>query len=107
MKGYTKFIIAFAVIFTIYIVAEMNRPKPLNWDVTLSKDDKDPYGGYILYKQMKDLFPSTRISSYRLPVYNQINNFERSNTAYILIDPVMQLSANDLNEMLNYVVSGN
>ena len=71
MKGYKKFIIAFIAIVTIYIVAEMNRPRPFNWELTLSKDDKDPYGGYILYQQLKDLFPRAEIKSYRLPVYNQ------------------------------------
>jgi hypothetical protein len=107
MKGYKKFILAFAVILAIYIVAEMNRPKPFNWDVTLSKDDKDPYGGFILYEQLKDLFPRAAINTYRLPVYNQVNNFQSVNTAYFLIDPVLQLSTNDINELLNYVVTGN
>src|SRR5688500_12722468 len=107
MKGYKKFIFAFAVILTIYIVAEMNRPKPFNWDLTLSKDDKDPYGGFILYQQLKDLFPKTEISSYRLPVYNQVNNYTSTNTAYFLIDPSLRLSTSDINELLNYAVIGN
>jgi hypothetical protein len=107
MKGYRKFIFAFALILAVYIVAEMNRPKPFNWDVTLSKDDKDPYGGFILYQQLKDLFPKAAINTYRLPVYNQVNNFNSVNTVYFLIDPVLQLSANDISELLNYVVTGN
>ena len=107
MKGYKKFIFAFAVVLTIYIVAEMNRPKPFNWDLTLSKDDKDPYGGFILYQQLKDLFPNTEINSYRLPVYNQVNNYTSTNTAYFLIDPSLRLSTSDINELLNYAVIGN
>jgi hypothetical protein len=107
MKGYKKFIIAIVAVLAIYIVAEMNRPRPFNWDLTLSKDDKDPYGGYILYQQLKDIFPRAEIKSYRLPVYNQVNNFTSTNTAYFLIDPSLQLSSTDINELLNYVVTGN
>ena len=107
MKGYRKFLFAIIIILIVYIMAEMNRPKPINWDLTLSKDDKDPYGGFILFRQMKDLFPSAEINTYRLPVYNQVNNFTRSNTAYILIDPVLQPNPNDIDELLNYAVTGN
>ena len=107
MKGYRKFIFAFAVIVSIYILAEMNRPKNLNWDVTLSKDDKDPYGGFILYDRMKDLFPAAVLTTHRLPVYNQVNNFNGVNTAYLLIDPVIRLNNNDIAELLKYTKAGN
>jgi hypothetical protein len=107
MKGYRKFVFAFVTIVAIYIIAEMNRPKNLNWDVTLSKDDKDPYGGFILYNRMKDLFPSATMTTHRLPVYNQVNNFNGVNTAYLLIDPVIRLNNNDIRELLNYTKAGN
>jgi hypothetical protein len=107
LKGYTKFIVAFTFLLTVYIVAELNRPKPVDWNITLSKEDKDPYGTYILYHQLKDFFPSAQINSYRLPVYDQVNNFSRSNTAYLLIEPNLQISREDMDELLNYVVTGN
>lgn len=107
MKGYNRFIFAFVIVFFLYILAEMNRPKPVNWKITLSKEDKNPFGGYILFRQLKDLFPRASINSYRLPVYNQVNNFEDSNTAYILIDPQLGLSKDDVEELLDYVVTGN
>src|SRR5438105_9132538 len=91
----------------LYILAEMNRPKPVEWKITLSKEDKNPFGGYILYHQLNDLFPAASIHSYRLPAYNQVNNSRDSNTAYILIDPQLSMSAEDVDELLNYVVSGN
>jgi hypothetical protein len=107
LRGYKKFIFAFAVLLAIYILAEMNRPRPVNWDVTLSKDDKQPYGGYILFHQLKDIFPRAAINAYRLPVYNQVNNFYSTNTAYMLIDPTLQLGKEDLNELMSYVHRGN
>jgi hypothetical protein len=91
----------------IYILAETNRPKPFSWDVSLSKEDKNPYGSFILYERLKDLFPQAGISSYRLPVYNQVNNTTDSNTAYLLIEPGIELQQDDMNEMLMYVDAGN
>jgi hypothetical protein len=88
-------------------VAEMNRPKPVDWQITLSKEDKAPYGSYILYRQLKDIFPKAVIHSYRQPVYNQVNNTSDSNTAYLLLEPNLELSGDDINELLNYVVAGN
>ncbi len=91
----------------LYILAEMNRPKPVEWEMTLSKEDKNPYGAYIVYRQLKDLFPQANIHSYRLPVYNQVNNFDDVNTAYFLICPQLNISREDVTELLDYVVSGN
>jgi hypothetical protein len=85
----------------------MNRPKEIDWKITLSSEDKAPFGGYILYHQLKDLFPNAAINSYRSPVYNQLNNFNETGTAYILIAEQLQFSGEDVEELLDYVVSGN
>ena len=107
MKGYRRFIFAFVLVLALYVVAEMNRPQPVDWSVNLSKDQKSPYGGYILYQQLKDIFPHAAINSYRLPAYNQINNFTDSNTAYLMIEPAVDPGKDDLSELLNYALSGN
>jgi hypothetical protein len=107
VKAYRRFIIAFVLVLSLYIVAEINRPKPVDWSENLSKDEKTPYGSYILYQQLKDIFPHAAVNSYREPVYNQVNNFTDSNTAYLLAEPSVNMSKDDLNELLNYVVNGN
>lgn len=98
---------AFLLVMALYIVAETNRTLPIDWKVTLSKDDKNPFGGYILYRQLTDLFPAAHISSYRLPVYNQLNKHSRLNTAYLLIGDKLHLKSEDVRELLKYVRSGN
>ncbi|HEX8356937.1 MAG TPA: DUF4350 domain-containing protein, partial [Segetibacter sp.] len=107
MKGYRNFIIILSVLMVLYIVMEINRPKPVNWNVTLSKDDKIPYGGYIIYQQLRNLFPRARVQSFRTPLYNQLNNFNGSNTAYVLLTPNFSPSIADVNEIKNYVTRGN
>jgi hypothetical protein len=107
VKGYKRFIFVFAVVLALYIIAEVNRPKPIDWSVTLSSEDKNPYGSYILFNFLQDLFPHASVQSFRLPVYDQLNNSSDSNTAYLLLDPKLDLSKNDLNELIDYVAAGN
>jgi hypothetical protein len=99
--------IVFGLVLAAYIVAEVNKPQAVNWTVTLSKGDKNPYGGYILYRQLSNIFPEATIESHRTPVYNQINNYEGTSSAYLLINRTLDLSANDFEEMKNYVAQGN
>ncbi len=95
------------MLLAVYVVAEINRPKQIDWKMTLSSKDKNPYGAYILYKQLHDIFPEVTIRSYHLPVYNQLNNFRDSNTAYLLIDPEITMTGEDIDVLLNYVIDGN
>jgi len=81
VKGYRIFLLIFALLFTVYIVAEINRPPAIDWTVTLSKEDKNPYGSYVLFEQLPQLFPNTTVQSLRKPVYDQINNSTDSTTA--------------------------
>jgi len=107
VKGYKNFMIIFAALFTLYIIAELNKPKQTDWTVTVSKNDKNPYGGYIVYSQLKQLFPAANLRPYYLSVYNQLNNITEKNTAYIILSPSFEPSKYDYTEMMNYVKQGN
>ena len=107
MKGYRSFIIIFSVLFILYVVAEINKPKPIDWTVTISRNDKNPYGGYIIYSQLKYIFPAAAIQSFRTSVYDQVNNLPQTNTAYFLISSILRPTASAINKMKNYVSNGN
>lgn len=107
MKGTKSFVIVFSVLFVLFIIAEINKPKPVDWSVSLSKNDKNPYGGFIVYQQLANIFPKTAIQSFRTPVYNQLNNFNQNNTAYFIIGPDINLSKNDFAKLKKYVLQGN
>ena len=107
MKAYRKFILLFSILLVLYVLTEVYKPKPVDWTVTLSKNDKIPYGGYIVFDQLKTLFPAASIKSFRTPLYSQVNNSEDTNTAYLIISPSFEPSKADLAEMKNYVSRGN
>jgi hypothetical protein len=107
MKGYRKFIVAIAALVVIYIVAESNRPKKIEWKVTLSRHDKGPYGAYVLYKLLPALFPASEIISAREPMHELVNYGEPENTAFLFIEPDLEISKSERNTLIRYVKAGN
>lgn len=106
MKLY-RFYIIIGLLLLIYIVLAIYKPKQFNWDITLSKNDKNPYGAYILYSQIKDIFPRSHIINSRLPVYNQLKSNIQDTSAYVLIAPQLNLQKEDVKELLDFISKGN
>jgi hypothetical protein len=107
MRGYRQFLLGVFGILIIYALAELSQPRPLDWTMTLSKDDKNPLGGFIIFNQLAEFFPNARIESFQLPIYDLASDNKKNNTAYFLVDPFLNLSAADANQLLDYAASGN
>lgn len=89
------------------MIAELNRPQPLNWNITLSKEDKNPYGAYILFNSLKDVFPSSTIVSLREPAYNLLHDKDVQNAAYIVLSSAFGAGVADIKELLQFAEQGN
>ncbi|MBC7652528.1 MAG: hypothetical protein H7101_12345 [Deinococcales bacterium] len=107
MKSYKISVGVAVLLLLIYIIAQVNKPKPLNWRVTLSKGDKNPYGAYILYNHLKNLFPEASINSYREPLYTTLHDNYYKNSAYIAISPDITTDTLDVAAACKFVESGN
>lgn len=107
MRTYRTFIFIFFGLLILYIVMEINRPKAIDWTITLSKDDKSPYGAYILYHEIKQLFPAATLQSFREPAYNVANDIEDSNNVYIAISPELDAGTADRDALLQFAANGN
>ena len=107
MKGYKNFLIIFSALFILYIVAEINKPQPVDWTVTLSNTDKNPFGGFIVYNQLKHIFPNARIQADRTSVYQHINNSLETNAAYIIMCAAYRPASTTTAELKKYARKGN
>lgn len=107
MKSLKTYLIAGGIILIIYIVAQFNRPKAVNWIETLSSKDKIPFGTYILNDRLNDIFPGAAITRYRQPIYNVIVDDSLANATYIIICPYIVPSKTDYNRLIDYVKKGN
>lgn len=57
------------LVLLVFVLAELLIPKPLNWRVTLSAEDKNPYGAYGLSQALEDLFPGQPVQKPHLSLY--------------------------------------
>lgn len=107
MKSLKFYLIIAGVILALYIVAEANQPKTVDWRETFSAKDKIPFGTYILTNRIKDLFPNAEINFYRRPVYNVIAEDSIKQASYIIICRDIDLSRVDYEQLLKYIKAGN
>ncbi len=107
MRSYRWFIFIFFSLLLLYVVAEVNRPKPLSWKITLSREDKNPYGAFVLFNRLKDLFPSSSVVPLREPAYNLFHDKDIRNAAYIAVAPAFGAGETDVNELMRFAERGN
>jgi len=134
-KKIKRYVILIALLFVGLVFVEMNRKEPLDWNPTFINSDKNPYGTYICYDLLKDVFPKSQIWESRYPITNELeyvdedgnSYYERSeedplykNTSYIFIsrnfdtNPMNYYGASapgvdklDVNNLLSFVEEGN
>jgi hypothetical protein len=107
MKSLRIYLISGAIILTLYVIAQANRPKAVNWTETLSCNEKAPYGTYILFNRLNDIFPDAHINPYHQPVYNVIAEDSIANASYVIIAPSIDFSKTDDEQIIKYVKAGN
>jgi hypothetical protein len=107
MKSLRIYLIVAGLLLTVYIIAQVNRPKAVDWKITLSSKEKTPYGAYILYNRLGDIFPKANIIPYRLPVYNVIAEDSVKQSSYVIVCVGMDLSKPDYKQLIEYIKQGN
>ncbi len=107
MKKYSKFIILFILTFLLFIIVRITEPKAIDWSLSFSKDDKIPYGSYIIYHLLPELFPNSHIQVTQYPIYNILKDKNYSNSSYIFINNNFAPDELDAKELLKFVSEGN
>jgi hypothetical protein len=107
MKSLKLYLFLASALLLLYVVAEYNRPKATDWTETYNNADKIPFGTYILYNRLHDIFPGSAIQSYREPVYNVIAEDSIKNSNYIIICKELKLTEYDYTKLTQYISKGN
>ncbi|RLD74775.1 MAG: hypothetical protein DRJ10_16460 [Bacteroidetes bacterium] len=76
--------ILLAVLFTSLILFEYFAPKEPDWSYSFSQNDKDPFGGYIIYNLLEDAFPAKEILTNKKSLYNFKEPGQKANYSYII-----------------------
>lgn len=107
MKSYKFSLIVSVLLLVLYILAQIYKPKPLDWTVTLSQKDKNPFGAYIVYHQLQHIFPNATVSISRDPLYNKLYDESFEHTAYFTISPELGTDTLDVAAACQFVEDGN
>lgn len=107
MKNFKLYIFASSLLLVIYLIAQYNKPKAVDWTESLSNTDKIPYGTYITYNRIKDIFPDAAVKTFRVPPYNVINDNKVQNGTYIIIGTTVNITEADFKKLSRFIKNGN
>jgi hypothetical protein len=107
MKNFKLYIFMSALLLIIYLVAQYNKPKPVDWAESLNNTYKSPFDTYVVYNRIKDIFPGAAVRTFREPPYNVINDRGVQHGAYLIIGGSVNITEEDYNKLAQYIKNGN
>jgi hypothetical protein len=107
MKSLKAYLIIAGVLLVFYITAQLNQPRSVDWSENFSSKEKSPFGTYILFNRINDIFPGSKITTYRQPVYNVVAEDSMKNSSYLIVCQSIALTPADYEQLTNYIKQGN
>jgi hypothetical protein len=98
--------IIFGVV-VLMLFLEVITPQPLSWEESYTSGDKIPYGAFVLYDQLDDLFDQKVESIKEDPVSFLKKHKEDTNANYIFINNYLGFDKTELDYMLEFAERGN
>ncbi len=89
------------------MVVEWLTPKPINWTPTYSQEDKNPFGGFILYDLLPDIFPGKSIHTLSKNLYEMDLSTELADGNYIFVADEFNVGEEDIDILLKLAGKGN
>lgn len=96
-----------SLLLLIYLIAQYNKPTPVDWAPTYAKEDKIPFGSYLLHERIKDILPGCNILVRRKPVFNVFQEEKVNAGNYIIVARSINLDKYDFEKLVNYMNAGN
>ncbi len=107
MKSLRIYIITVAALLILYLVAQYNRPNAVDWTETYNSNDKIPFGTYVIYNRINDIFPKAKVKTFHEPIYNVINDHGISHGTYLIICSDVNLNEYDYKKLIKFIKNGN
>jgi hypothetical protein len=105
-KSQLKYYILLGTAFLILAAWEIFKPKPTDWTMTLSRKDKIPYGTYVLYHCLPDIFPGKKITENQISFYQYETENQTENRNFIIINQDFKPDSIDRNVILKFAAAG-
>ena len=107
MKDFKIYLSIASALMVVFLIAQYNKPTPIDWTPSLYYNDKIPFGTYITYNQLNQLFPKAAIVKTNTSIYHAFHDSVVSNGNYIIIAKSVNINKFDFSELAKYVKAGN
>jgi hypothetical protein len=107
MRDFKIYFSIAVALLAVYLVAEYNKPSPINWRSTLYYRDKIPFGTYVLHDQLNQIFPGTRVVNTNKSLYSMFAEDSIPTGNYLVVAHNVAVSKNDYQQMVKYIANGN
>ncbi|NND63653.1 MAG: DUF4350 domain-containing protein [Flavobacteriaceae bacterium] len=92
----------------IIVLAEVFRPRPLDWRPSYTSADKIPFGAFVMFEEIKDLFNGATVERVsRDPYEFLLDSTYSPNSAYVFIDDNLFFDQRQVDELTKYASEGN
>lgn len=102
------------LLFIGFIAVEFSRPQPINWQKTYNETHKIPYGTYIFYEELENLFPESKVQDIKVTPYEFFDEYYSwedstylTSGTYIVIDDYPNIDFISAQELLDFASYGN
>lgn len=96
-----------AILIALFVV-ESSRPQPVNWRPSYTSGDKVPLGAYVLYDNLNELFPGSKISAVnQVPVDFLREHDEVIDANYLFINDYLVFDETETKYLMEFVERGN
>jgi len=102
------------LLFIGAIAIEFSKPKPINWSRTFNEAHTIPYGTFVLFNELPNLFPGTEVQDIAVSPYEYFDAYfnwaDSSYTIsgnYMLIDDYADVDDVSAQELLDFTSHGN
>jgi hypothetical protein len=107
MRDLKIYILIGSIILGLYLLAEYNKPKPVDWRETFYRKDKIPFGSSIFFDRLNDFFPDAKVTPIRSSPYAYLQEETVEKGCYILQANTVDLDEYDFRNLERYMQKGN
>jgi hypothetical protein len=107
MKDFKIYISLAAALILVYLIAQYNKPAPVNWAPSFYYNDKIPFGTYITYHRLNDIFPEANVVKTNTSLYKAFHDSSITQGNYLIIAKACTINKYDFNELVKFIKPGN
>ncbi|HEY8931348.1 MAG TPA: DUF4350 domain-containing protein [Mucilaginibacter sp.] len=107
MKDFKIYLSIASVLLIVFLVAQYNKPPEISWTPTLYYGDKIPYGTFITYHQLGDIFPGAKVVKTNSSIYKEFHDNSVKSGNYLIIAKSIKITRIDFAELKKFVQAGN